>query len=300
MIQKVIPAILFASLPFTPLFAQESTAPEGINPPAKSEEESADEPGPFDRFNWQTSGTGEVGSHANIEIPEGFRFLSGSETAKVMELFGNLPSEYEGMIGPEDLDWFVVFEFEDAGYVKDDEKDELDADELLEALQEGDKAQNEQREKLGLDTLSTVGWAVEPNYNESTNNLEWGIILESSNGNQNINFLTKLLGRHGIMHTTLICDTEDLETVLPQYQKLLTGYGYNSGQTYADYEEGDKVAEYGLKALVAGGAIFAAAKLGLFGTIALWFKKAFKLVIAGVIAIGVFLKRLVTGKKADA
>jgi uncharacterized membrane-anchored protein len=151
-----------------------------------------------------------------------------------------------------------------------------------------------------MGTLTTVGLAVEPNYNEATNNLEWGIILESSEGGRNINFLTKLLGRHGIMHTTLVCDTDKLETVLPEYQELLTGFGYDSGQTYADYEEGDKVAEYGLKALVAGGAIFAAAKLGLFGTIALWFKKAFKLVIAGAVAIGVFLKRLISGRKADA
>jgi len=297
---KSLKVLLVSSLSLTWALGQEITPAEESIPPDSAEIAPAAQDNPLARFDWQTSGSGEVGDHATIEIPEGYVFLNGAETAEVMALFGNLPAVYEGMIGPESLDWFVVFEFEDAGYVKDDEKDELDSEDLLEMLQEGEEVSNEERRKRGMSPLNTVGWAVEPNYNEATNNLEWGVILENAEGEQNVNFLTKLLGRHGIMHTTLVCDTDQLEAILPEYQELLTGFDYNSGQTYADYEEGDKVAEYGLKALVAGGAVFAAAKLGLFGTIALWFKKAFKLIIAGVLAVGVFLKRLISGKKADA
>ncbi len=291
MVSKAFHSLLFASLTFTPAFAQDAAPVPGDAQP---------EVDPMAQFNWETSGRGEISNHATIAIPEGFRFLNGQETAKIMQMFGNLPEDYDGMIGPDELDWFVVFQFEDSGYVKDDEKDDLDADELLESLQEQDKAQNEARRQEGLGTLDTVGWAVKPNYNESTHNLEWGVILESSSGNRNVNFLTKVLGRHGIMHTTLLCDTEDLQNILPAYQNVLTGLEYNSGNTYAEYEEGDKVAEYGLKALVAGGAIFAAAKLGLFGTIALWFKKAIKLIVVAAAAIGLWIKRLVTGKKSDA
>lgn len=267
--------------------------------PATSDaSESAD---PLAKYNWQTSGTGKLGEHGKIEIPEGFIFLNGVETGEIMtKEFGNLPSEYEGMIGPESLEWFVVFEFDGVGYVNDDEKDDLDSEEILEAIQEGQKAANEERKRRGLDTLTTTGWIVEPNYNPTTNNLEYGFVLESSDGSTNINFLTKLLGRHGVMVSTLLCGPAELEAILPDYQRTLTGFDFNSGQTYAEYQEGDKVAEYGLKGLIAGGAVFAAAKLGLFGTIALWFKKAFKLVIAGVIAVGLFLKRLIGGKKADA
>lgn len=291
MVSKTVSSLILASLTFASAFAQDA-------PPNPAEAQP--EPDPMSQFNWETSGRGKLSNHATIEIPEGYRFLNGRETAQIMEMFGNLPEEYDGMIGTEDLDWFVVFQFEDSGYVKDDEKDDLDADELLESLREGEKASNEERKKRGIGTLTTTGWAVEPNYNESTHNLEWGVILEGSDGSENVNFLTKVLGRHGIMHTTLVCDTEDLQTILPDYQNLLTGFEYNAGNTYAEYQEGDKVAEYGLKALVAGGAVFAAAKLGLFGTIALWFKKAMKLIIVAVAAVGLWIKRLVTGKKADA
>lgn len=291
MITRSIQSLFLASLTLTSAFAQEAPVPES-NPEAENT---------LAKYSWQTTGTGNLSGHATIEIPEGFVFLNGKETADVMtKEFGNLPTTYEGMIGPESLDWFVVFEFDDIGYVKDDEKDDLDADEILEAIQENQEAANEERKRRGLDTLTTTGWAVEPNYNQSTNNLEYGFTLKSSDGSTNVNFLTKLLGRRGVMVSTLLCGPDQLDTILPEYQKLLTTYQYISGETYAEYQEGDKVSEYGLKALVAGGAIFAAAKLGLFATIALWFKKAFKLVIAGVIAVGVFLKRMISGKKADA
>ena len=282
---------LIASLTLSSAFAQE---PEPTPTPPKPEID------PLEKFNWETSGRGEIGSYATIDIPGGYRFLNGLETAKVMSLFGNLPSTYEGMIGPDDLSWFVIFQYEDSGYVEDDEKDDLDADELLETLREQEEASNEERRERGLDTLTTSGWAVEPNYNESTNNLEWGVIFELFDGGSNVNFLTKLLGRHGIMHTTLVCDTEALQGTLPAYQELLTGYEYNTGKTYAEFEEGDKVSEYGLKALVAGGAIFAAAKLGLFAKLLLFFKKGFKLIAIGAIAIGIWIKRIITGKRVDA
>ena len=289
MSRLLAPLVAFSLV--VPTLAQEA-------PASANESESVD---PLAKYNWQTSGTGKLGEHGKIEIPEGFIFLNGVETGEIMtKEFGNLPSEYEGMIGPESLEWFVVFEFDGVGYVNDDEKDDLDSEEILEAIQEGQKAANEERKRRGLDTLTTTGWIVEPNYNPTTNNLEYGFVLESSDGSTNINFLTKLLGRHGVMVSTLLCGPAELEAILPDYQKTLTGFDFDSGQTYAEYQEGDKVAEYGLKGLIAGGAVFAAAKLGLFGTIALWFKKAFKLVIAGVIAVGLFLKRLIGGKKADA
>ena len=265
--------------------SQEATAPEAVDLGLG--------------LNWTTEGSGRIGSQASIEIPAGYRFVSGADAAKLMEEFGNLPDKYDGLIAVDDLDWFVIFQFEDSGYVEDSDKDDLDADALLDALKESDKPSNDQRKRMGLGVLNTVGWAVEPNYNADTNNLEWGLILEDGEGIQTVNYLTKILGRRGIMHTTLVCDPEDLNAVLPVYQDLLNGYSYNQGQTYAEYQDGDKVAEYGLKALIAGGAIYGAAKLGLIGTIVAFFKKGFKFIIIGVIAVGAWMKRFITGKRAE-
>lgn len=295
MVSKTVSSLILASLAVTSAFAQE-IAPESASA-APGEVGEVDESG---KYNWQTSGKGKLGDHATIDIPEGMRFLNGRETDLFMQEKGNLPAVYEGMISTLDYNWFVVFEYTDSGYVKDDEKDDLDADALLKALKESDKEQNKARLANGLGELHTVGWAMKPTYNTQTNNLEYGLILEDSDGNSGINYLTFLLGRHGTMNPTLLCDPNELDAILPDYQKTLLGFRFNPGNTYAEYQEGDKVAEYGLKALVAGGAVFAAAKLGLFGTIALWFKKAMKLIIVAVAAVGLWIKRLITGKKADA
>ncbi|MDP0490740.1 MAG: DUF2167 domain-containing protein [Verrucomicrobiota bacterium JB023] len=243
---------------------------------------------PVADLDWQSSGTGELGSHATLEIPEGYLFIEGDDTRTLMELFGNPATHTEqGLIAPPDIDWFIVFEFDDIGYVKDDEKDDIDADELLKSLQENDKYSNEARVAAGYDELNTVGWAVEPNYNEESNSLEWGLILESPDGAQSVNFLTKKLGRYGVMDVTIVSDPEDLESVLPLARDILTGFEFKSGSTYAEYEEGDKLAEYGLTALIAGGAALGAAKLGLFAKLG----KILKPLALGLVAVGVAVKK---------
>lgn len=250
-------------------------------------------------FSWQDNGEGKLGNWATIDIPSGFRFLASKETDKLMQAFGNLPGEYEGMIAVPDVSWFVIFQFEETGYVKDDEKDDLNPDKLLKDIQEGDEYSNEYRRENGLEALHTIGWAIPPNYNEETNNLEWGLLLRGDSGAENVNYNTKLLGRNGIMNVTLVCDPEELESILDTYQGLLLGHNYNPGKSYAEFQEGDKIAEYGLTALIAGGALYGAAKLGILANLVLFFKKGFKLIIVGIIAIGAAIKKFFVGESMD-
>lgn len=151
-----------------------------------------------------------------------------------------------------------------------------------------------------MPTQTTTGWAKEPFYNPDTNNLEWAIRFKSEGAEEEtVNYRTKLLGRKGVMDVVLVCDPEELDGVLPRYQSLLWGFSYNSGQKYAEYKDGDKLAEYGLTALVVGGAAAVGAKLGLFAWLAVALKKFGKFIIVGVVAIGVFLKKIFVGNKGE-
>ncbi|CAN5319279.1 DUF2167 domain-containing protein [soil metagenome] len=246
----------------------------------------------LDQFEWTRDGAGQLGAEAEIRIPAGFQFTNGADAMAILQGMGNLiDTPPEGLIGPEGLDWFVVFFFDAAGYVKDDEKDELDADALFAEKKEIEKISNEHRRAAGLETLTMTGWAKNPFYNQETNNLEWGVVLQSSGGGENINYQTKLLGRNGFMDVTLVCGPEDLDAVLPQYQDLLTGFSYTEGNRYAEFRDGDKLAEYGLTALVVGGAAALGAKAGLFAVVGKFFAKAWKLIVLGVVGIGVALKK---------
>jgi len=243
-----------------------------------------------EKFGWTRQGRGRLGDRAEIVIPKDWRFTDGNGTRQLMKLSGNPPTNRElGTLAQEGIGQppWIIFEFEESGYVKDDEKNDLDAAALLQSLQEGQKAGNEFRRNQGLEELEVLGWAVPPRYNEKTNNLEWATKIHSIGAPADqisINFNTRLLGRKGVMEVTLVCDPADLDAMIVEQEKILTGFSYIDGERYAEFRSGDKIAEYGLTGLVAGGAAFALAKSGFFTKFA-------KPLIVGAIALLAALKK---------
>ena len=269
----------------SPAPAQEKSgsAPAG---PEKSEAELEKEyQAALEKIGWTRQGKGVLKKWAEIDIPPGFRFTPNA--SDMLEFTGNIPGDTEcGVIGTEDLNWWVLFRFDEIGYVKDDEKDKIDPDKLLKQEKSGEAASNEMRRSRGLDELFVDGWAREPFYNEETNNLEWALILRSSSGNKTVNYNSKNLGRKGVMDVVLLCDPEDLDAVLPQFQSLMRGFRFQEGETYAEYKSGDKLAKIGLTALIVGGGAAVAAKTGLLAAFFKFFGKLGKaayLLVAGVV-----------------
>jgi uncharacterized membrane-anchored protein len=233
---------------------------------------------------------------AEVQIPEGFRFTGPQGTQDLLEAMGNPTSGTElGFLAPTSMVWFVVFRFSDVGYVKDDDKSALDASKLLKSIQEGTEEANKIRHRMGSAPLHITGWEVPPRYNEQTHNLEWAVRGESE-GDLIVNYNTRLLGRKGVMEVKLVVDPAKLATATPEYQSLITGFSYRSGERYAEYRQGDKLAQYGLAALITGGAAAVAIKTGLLGSLVLFVKKAWKLVVLAVVGIGAWLRRLALGK----
>jgi uncharacterized membrane-anchored protein len=275
---------LFAVSSIVPAQAPGGPAP---SPGAKPGEKPMTMNDVFKKLGAQTSGTGQIGGRAEIQVPEGYDFLPAKGTQSVLRMMGNLTNgDEQGLIRNQKENWFVVFEFSDDGYVKDDDKDHLDAGAILKSIQEGEVHSNEARKNAGLPAQHTLGFAIPPHYNEQTNNLEWAIrfTTEGEKG-ATINHYTKLLGRRGVMEVTLVCDPEQLDAVLPDFRKLMGDYHYIQGETYADYRKGDKLATYGLIGAVAGGAALAASKAGLFSKLGVLIAKGGKAVILGIVAV---------------
>jgi uncharacterized membrane-anchored protein len=229
---------------------------------------------------------------ARIQVPSGYAFVDAAGTRMLMKASGEPVSGDEvGMISPTNEDWTVMFEFDKTGYVKDDEKDKLDADKMLAAIKRGTAYANKERQRNGMPPLEVVGWEQPPRYNSETHNLEWAV-RATCQGRPLLNYNTRLLGRKGVMEVVLIVDPDDLPASLPKFRNLLASYSFQPGQTYAEYKPGDKVAAYGLTALVVGGAAVGAAKLGLFAWLAVLLKKGWKLIVVVFVAIITFFKRL--------
>jgi len=268
-------------------YSQAPAPAQGSGSEAGTATEEADAAAEMKRLGGQTEGTGKIGRHAEIDIPEGYIFFPAKGAQEIMRRWDNIVSGNEdGLFMNKQEGWSVLFEFKDDGYVKDDDKDELDADKMLKSIQESEPAANKARKEAGLPAQHTVGFAMPPKYNDKTNNLEWAIrfTTEGTPG-EFVNYNTRLLGRKGVMEATLMVKPEALQEVLPEYQKTLTGYRYVEGETYAEYRQGDKLASYTVGGLVLGGAALAAGKLGLFGKLGVLLAKGGKAIIFGVVAV---------------
>jgi len=230
-------------------------------------------------------GTQRIGGMATIDFPESYLATGSTGTRDLMQEWGNIPGRELALIASNNVSWVVTFDFEDIGYVEDDEKDDLDADDLLENLQEIQEAGNEARKKQGLETLELIGFARKPYYDEEFNSLAWAIKLRAESGNISINHNIKLLGRKGVMNATWVGSPEDYKTAMTEVTPILKQFKFTAGQKYSDFRDGDKIAEYGLTGLVAGGALFALAKTGLL-------KKLLKPLIFVGVAIAAFFKKI--------
>jgi uncharacterized membrane-anchored protein len=233
--------------------------------------------------------TVEVAGNSSLMVPDGYLFLDAPNTARFLEITQNLGSGKEVMIGPATLGWQAYLQFVDDGHVKDDEH--IDAPALLDAMKKGTEAANPSRRERGWADVRVVDWAVAPAYNPATKRLEWATVLESK-GHRNANFDTRILGRRGHTSVTMVAQMEQLEGDRSALDDVLAGYSFNSGETYADFKPEDKVAEYGLAAMVIGGATAVAAKKGMLAPLLAFLAASWKLVAAVVVGLVAWLGSL--------
>lgn len=256
---------------------------------------------------------GRLGDLGHLTIPQGCRFTDAKGAKAFMLLTENTPSGDEvGALycstqaeagNPEDVrHWFATYEYDPSGYVRDDEKASLDAKAMLETMQEQQGRANKVRRKRGWDEITLDGWTHTPYYDEASHNLTWAVRVLAS-GDTSINHSVRLLGRGGVLKVDLVSAPGTFDGALPIFNELIASTAFEPEHQYSAWRDGDKVAEYGLTALVAGGAGAAAMKLGLFGklwkAIAGMFVAAWKVIAVVVAGIGAKLKSMF-GKKEEA
>jgi len=245
----------------------------------------------------------DVGNNlAQLDLGEAYAYTGADTTQQIMEMMGNVTSGTEvGMLIPtaEEESWFIIFEHDAIGYVPDDEKDDLDATAILDSIREGTEAANEYRIEQGIAPLNVIGWHTKPFYDTQTNNLVWSVLAESEDETgteQSVNHNIRILGRTGYMSAVLVADPTELDQLIPETEAILANFSYKPGKKYADYIQGDKLAEYGLTALVAGGVGAAAVKTGFLNVIL----KNIKLVGIAILAffggIWRWIKGMASGK----
>jgi uncharacterized membrane-anchored protein len=254
--------------------------------------------------------TGEIvlpNEVATLHLNADYRYLDPKETEKLLIAWGNPPEaaqDTEGAVVPtavdpfEDQGWAVVLSYMDDGHVDDSDARKIDYTDLMSDMKKSTREDNEEREKAGYGKVELVGWATEPRYDAGTHKMYWAKELDFGGSRHTLNYDVRVLGREGVLSMNAVAGMNQLTSIQRDMTALQGLADFNQGYRYEEYNKStDKLAAYGLGALVAGGV---AAKMGLFAKLAAILIAAKKIIIAGVIAIGGFIARLFKRKEQSA
>ena len=254
---------------------------------------------------YQTGDINLASANAKIALKDGFQFLDRAGAKKLLtDVWGNPPQASEdviGMIVPkgfeplEDSSWAVTIQSQNDGYVKDEEFDSMDFNQVLKDMQEGSKEASKQRVAAGYGKMELAGWATAPHYDKAQHKLFWAKKFDVDAPGQALNYDIRILGRSGHLELSLISDMSQLKEIEANVPTILGMVDFTEGNRYADYRSGDKVANYGIAALITGGVL---AKTGFFAKLAIILAKGWKLVVLGVVGVGYVIKRIVNGRSA--
>lgn len=243
---------------------------------------------------------------ATLNVPTNFNFLDANDAKTVLvKLWGNPPAQVADTLGllmpvdktPLDRDcWVVTISYASDGYVKDDDAGKINYDDLLKKMQSAIHENNKAREDKGYPPMELVGWAAPPHYDAATHKMYWAKELKFGNATTDtLNYDIRILGRHGVLVLKAIASMEQLPEIENQTPQVLSMVEFDQGSRYADFDpKVDKVATYGIAALVAGGI---AAKLGFFKLIWVFLLAAKKFIIIAFAAGAAWLKKIFKKRK---
>lgn len=225
------------------------------------------------------------GGLAKIQVPSEFRYLGPDDAEAVLtKIWGNPPGAKPlGMILPNDVgpmehdSWAVIVTYEEDGYVKDNDASTIDYNDLLKKMKEGTKEASAERQKQGYPGIELVGWATPPRYDAREHKMYWAKELRfDGEPEPTLNYNIRMLGRRGVLVLNAVAGMNQLNDIERATPAILSMVNFQEGHRYTDFNAStDKVATYGLAALVAGGLL---AKGGFF-----------KLLIAGLLAAKKFV-----------
>lgn len=230
--------------------------------------------------------------HASITVPEGFVFLDRDEAKRLMTVYWDNPEERAsdllGALVPSyakayyQIDVAYFISFDNCGYIKDDDANSIDYDEMMKNIQEGEKEENEQIPEEYR--LTTLRWEFAPKYLAGSHVLVWAKRLASSSGSEVVNYDMRLLSKDGLVSIMAVVDPYDSEEVKQREQSVINCLSFDEGYAYADFDPSrDRVSEWTLGGLVIGSIL---AKSGFFAKVGLILLKGWKLIALAVAGIG--------------
>jgi uncharacterized membrane-anchored protein len=243
--------------------------------------------------------TGKVslpGGIAELNVPGGFKYLNKEQSNFILtDIWGNPPQQgVLGMIFPansrlaSDSTYAFVITFDEMGYVKDKDANDVNYDDLLKEMKKEETSVNAKRATMGYEPIHIIGWAQKPFYDNTNKVLHWAKEMKFGTSEENtLNYDIRILGRKGVLSLNAVGSMFVLPSVKKDIDKVLTMASFTAGNRYQDFDsKSDNVAAWTVGGLVAGKII---AKAGGF--------KLLKVIILAIVAAIGAAWKWITGRR---
>jgi uncharacterized membrane-anchored protein len=200
----------------------------------------------------------------SLRLDPNLRFIDAEETARIMiKDWGNPASHVMeqnplGMIVdqsfPQGARWGIVITASHDGHVPDKDAAWMDENNLLQILRKEYLKMNKQRKASGAAPVTSVDWALEPQYNAADHHITWAKQLGfGKDGTRTLNYAVRILGRENAIHMNAVGPMDQLDSITTSMQSIVAGSSFDDGYRYEDFNPlYHRTADYGLKGLVAG------------------------------------------------
>ncbi len=252
--------------------------------------------------------TGKIALSDKIElnIPKGYKFIPQKEASIIISKYWGNPERDDvlGMLVQEKFqflnaeDWAFILSEQTDGYVKDEDANKINYDDLLNEIKDSEEEENKERVKNGYDEMHIMRWASTPYYDSKSKILHWAkeIKFGKDSSENTLNYDVRILGREGLLSMNAVGVMSALDSVKKHIPQIINMAQFTKGHKYADFDEkSDNVAAYTIGGLVAGKLL---AKAGLF---ALLLKNIKLLIFGGLALFSAFKNKILRlfGKKQE-
>lgn len=241
-------------------------------------------------LDWKLSGTYQLpNSNSTLLLPEGYQLLMGDEAQKALILQKESANEdIEALVYDISLEDIVYFSYINTGYISLEDWREIDPKQLLESISENTENANKERRKNGIEEIHVVGWIQEPTLDRVNNTVFWAIEGKDDNDVNFVNSIALRLSREGFEKLNWVTSKRRFKPFGGDLEVMLNSHNFNPGYRYSDYISGDKVAQFGIAALVAASV---GGKIIKSGGLILLLKKFCGLIFAAIAALFYKLKK---------
>ncbi|MEW5821643.1 MAG: DUF2167 domain-containing protein [Cyanobacteriota bacterium] len=183
---------------------------------------------------------------ASVYIPNNFVFAETEEAKKYLKKNYVKTTEFlTGLIMSSDASemWFILLEYKDFGYVKEEMLNNIDPNQFLEGikLMTNGPSNNGFNPNTGIKISNPLAPSIEINglkedpYYDETNNTVKSIVSLKQGKLNLVNYLYMVFGSKGIIVARLVCEEDKLPELREKVDYIFENIQFNHGNKYANF-----------------------------------------------------------------